>query len=218
MKIKGIIFDFDGTLFDSMWVWLDIPEKYLNSIGKEAKPDLLEVLHRMCLREAAEYLKKQYEIEQTVDEIISGINEIVKDYYYYQVKPKAGLEEFLKALKDKGIKMCIATASEYDHVKTALNRCGISEYFEDILTCEIVGFGKDKPDIYIQSAKLLKTEASQTLVVEDALHGALTAKNAGFKIAGIYDKSEPQYLMLKQKADIWLEDFTDTTAFWQYLN
>lgn len=217
MKIKGVIFDFDGTLYDSMWVWLTTPKKYLDSIGKTAEPNLADILRPMSLIQSAQYLKEQYEIEQTVEEIMNDINKIVEDYYYYEVKPKEGLLEFLEALKQKGIKMCIATASEYDHVKAALKRCNIDLYFEDILTCQTVGYGKDRPDIYIQSAETLKTDISQALVVEDSIHGATTAKNAGFIIAGIYDESEPQYLKLKQKADIWLDGFTDTTAFWQYI-
>lgn len=123
--LKGAIFDFDGTLFDSMFIWNTAGETYLRSVGTEPEKDLQAVLKPMSLLQSATYIRKKYAVELTVEEIMNGINRTVEDFYYHTVQPKEGVTAFLEQLKNRGVKMCIATATDRYQVEAALKRCGI---------------------------------------------------------------------------------------------
>lgn len=207
MKIKGAIFDFDGTLFDSMSIWETAGEDYLRSINRTPKDNLRQILKSMSLLQSAQFLKTEYGLTQTVDEIIKGINQTVANFYFNQAMPKENVVAFLDVLKIKEVKMCIATATDHYLVEAALKRCHMLHYFENIFTCSEVGYGKDHPYIYNHAVAFLQTNMSETAVFEDAYYAAKTAKLAGFKLVGIYDEYEPQQNELKEISDIYLTDF-----------
>ncbi len=209
MQIEGMIFDFDGTLFDSMSIWETAGADYLKSMGYTAEPDLHKKLSKMSLLQAGEYLKERYALTVTTGEIMKGINKTVEDFYYYHVMPKENVKEFLYLIKSKGIKMCIATATDRPLIEAALKRCGILEFFEDIFTCSAIGRGKDEPDIYEYACNYLQTEKCKTVVFEDTCYAAKTAKNAGFFVVGIYDKYEAQTKKLKQISDRYYTSFDE---------
>ena len=110
--LKGAIFDFDGTLFDSMFIWDTVGETYLRSLGKEPDADLQKVLKPMSLLQSAEYLQAHYQLSLSVEEICAGINQMVEDFYFHTVQPKPGVIELLEELHRRNIKMCIATATD----------------------------------------------------------------------------------------------------------
>ncbi len=217
MKIKGIIFDFDGTLFDTMSIWETAGIDYLKSIGCTAEKDLNKKLYAMSLLQSAGYLKEQYGLSVTTKEIISGINKIVEDFYYYHAMPKEGVIELLSVLKSKGIKMCIATATERHLIEAALKRCNISGFFEEIFTCSELKKGKNEPYIYEYACSCLNTKKSETIVCEDALYAAYTAKNAGFFVVGIYDKYESQTNELKKISDRYYINFIQISERGEFL-
>ena len=128
--IKGAIFDLDGTLFDSMFIWDTIGEIYLRSIGYEPKENLNETFKTMSLYNAACYYKSEYGVTLSVDEIMDGVNRMVEKYYINEVQLKTGVYDFVKHLHNIGVKMCIATATDKYLVETALERCGINECFQ----------------------------------------------------------------------------------------
>ena len=206
-NFTGAIFDLDGTLLDSMQIWEDVGEKYLLSQGVKPEEDLRETLRTMSLRQAAEYCQKNYKIEKTIEEIIEGVTEIVEDFYKKDAALKPGVKEFLESFFTKDVKMCVATASEKELVEGALTRCGVRDYFVDILTCSQVGCGKDQPVIYEEALKILGTEKSKTLVFEDSLHAITTAKQAGFTVVGVYEPSEQDQESVRGSVDYYIEDF-----------
>ncbi len=207
MKIKGAIFDFDGTLFDSMSIWETAGADFLRSIGIAPKKNLWLTLKSMSLLQSAEYLKNEYELPLTIDEIINGINQTVADFYLYRAMPKKNAAEFLTALQDNGVKMCIATATDRHLIEAALKRCNMLHFFEEIFTCTEVGCGKDKPHIYNRALDFLATDKCETVVFEDACYAVHTARNADFLVAGVFDRYELQQDKLKELADIYLTDF-----------
>ncbi len=213
MSIKGIIFDFDGTLFDSMSIWETAGSDFLNSIGEIAENDLSKKLSAMSLSQSAEYLKKQYSLPMTVNEIINGINKIIEDYYLYQIKPKKNVITVLSDFKEKGIKMCIATATDRYLIEAALKRYDMVKYFDVIFTCSEVGHGKDEPYIFEYACEYLKVNKGEIVIFEDAYHAAETAKNAGFYVVGVYDKYENLTDELKKISDIYINSFAEMRCF-----
>ena len=214
--LKGAIFDFDGTLFDSMFIWDTVGEVFLRSIGIEPSEDLQKVLKPMSILQSAEYIREKYTIPMTVKEIIGGINRTAEGFYFNQVQPKEGVTTLLEQMQEQGIKMCIATASERYQVEAALKRCGIEYFFSEIFTCTEVGHGKDEPDIFRRAMEYLGTTKANTVVFEDAYHAAKTAKADGFITVAVYDPHEESKTQLRSVSDLFLESFTQTNTFWKF--
>ena len=207
--IQGAIFDMDGTLLDSMYIWDNIASNYLKKHGARPRADLDEKVSRMTLSQAAAYIKETYEIDRTEDEIVSDVNEIVADFYRYKAEPKDGIRELLSFLQKKGVRMCVATVSHPFLATAALKRCGLDSFFVRILTCNEAGHGKDEPFLYRECQKILGTNKEETIVFEDALHALQTAAKDGFATVGIYDASEPCQKEMQESADLYLTDFRD---------
>ena len=159
------------------------------------------------MEEGALYMKKTYELEADVSEIVLGISEIIADFYRNEAVLKPGAGRLLKMLQERRIRMVIATTGDKELVETAFARLGILEFFEKIFTCTEIGAGKSSPDIYLEAAAYLKMEPKQILVFEDALHAVQTAKKAGFQVVGIYDESSRKYKQEIQRiSDIFLQE------------
>ena len=207
--IKGAIFDLDGTLLDSMFIWDTIGEEYLRSLGKEPHEDLKETFMTLTLEEAAVYYREHYGVTLSVKEIVDGVNSMVEQTYRTKVTLKPGIPEYLAWLKENGVRMCVATVTDRYLVEETLERLGVRHYFSEIFTCAEVGFGKDKPIIYQKALEHLGTSKDETYVFEDMLFALNTAKTDGFPTVGIYDRHEAHQDELKGLADYYVLDFTD---------
>ena len=214
--IQGMIFDLDGTLLDSMFIWDTAGEVYLRSVGVEPHENLKTILKSMSLLQSAEYVREHYDVPLSVDEIMSGVNRTVENYYFHTVEPKPGVIEWLKELSAKNIKMCIATATERYQAEAALERCDMRQYFSEIFTCTEIGSGKDQPFIFRKAMEHLGGDRSNTAVAEDAFHALQTAKADGFKTVAIYDSFESRQEQIKNMADVYLPSYSDLTEFWKF--
>lgn len=216
--IQGIIFDFDGTLFDSMFIWDTAGEVYLRSIGKKPEADLQKVLKPMSLLQSAQYIREKYHIPLSIEEIMDGVNRTVEDFYFHTVEPKPGVIVFLEELYRRNIKMCIATATDRYQVEAALQRCKMLHFFSEIFTCTEVGSGKDRPEIFRKAMEHLQTNRSTTAIVEDAYHAVHTAKQDGFLVVGVYDSHESRQQELMSLVDVFLSDYFNLTNFWKLVS
>ena len=214
--IKGIVFDVDGVLLNSMPVWENLGELYLERLGVKAEKDLGETLFAMTLEEGAQYLIERYGLDKTPEEIIKGLNREVKDFYVSKVPLKEGVRQYLYEFRERNIPMVIATTGDRENAQAALKRLKVYSYFQGIFTCSEIGSGKNQPDIYYAAALQLDTDPKETLVFEDALHAIQTAKRAGFKTVGVYDRANDRNLaQIWNTADIYLPEFKDFDLFWK---
>ena len=196
--IKGVIFDVDGVLLNSMPVWENLGELYLDHLGIEAEKNLGETLFEMSLEEAADYLISHYNLEKTVEEVVQGLNKEVEDYYAKRVPLKEGVRQYLEEFRERKIPMVIATTGDRKNAEAAE-----------------IGSGKDQPDIYFAALLQLDTEPEQTWVFEDTYQALRTAKHAGFKTVAVYDKANDKNLaQIWNTADIYLPEFDDFNVFW----
>lgn len=216
MRIKCAIFDFDGTLFDSMFLWDSVGEIYLRSLGKNPKLSLREDVRELSLYQSACYFKQEYELSFSVEEIIIGINQTIEYFYIHDIMPKSGVVDFLEQMKAAEIQMCIATASDRCQIEAALERCGMRHYFDAIFTCGEVGHGKDEPVIFKKAMEYFDAECSSTVVFEDAFHAIKTAKKAGFAVVAVFDNSEMRQTEIRNLADCYIADFEHTEEFWKF--
>lgn len=210
MKLKGAIFDLDGTLLDTMPYWENLGRDYLKEKGHCPPDDINEILKTMSLDQSARYFKEEYAVSGGEAEIIQEILELIENRYRFTVPLKASVLPLLNRLYEGNVRMCVATAAGYELAKAALERLGVARYFEFIFTCSEAGVGKDNPEFFLQALERLQTPKSETIVFEDALHAIKSAKAAGLTVAAVYDQSSHgEQEEIKSIADYYLHSFDD---------
>ena len=204
-SIKSAIFDMDGTIMDSMWMWMNIEMDYLLSLGLQPRDDFMNIVYASNQAEIARFYQDEYGIRKTFEEIAAGKDRLIEEFYFNRATLKDGAISVLEALKSSGIRMCLATATDRYLVEPALRRCGVYGYFERIFTCGEEETNKSMPDIFLRAAAFLGTEVEETLVVEDALYAIRSAKRAGFPVAAVYDATADRHQeAIKQLCDFYL--------------
>lgn len=181
------IFDMDGTLIDSMGFWKNLASEYLHSKGVQQIPeDLMERIKPMTMSESAALFQREFGVTGNPE---AEMNAIMNEHYRNDIPLKSGVKDYLQHLQDKGVRMCVASATAEPLMETCLVRLGVREYFEFLLSCEAVGAGKNSPLVYHASAKQLHAQPEEIAVYEDALYAVRTAKNAGYYVVAVYDSS-----------------------------
>ena len=212
MEVKGVIFDVDGVLLDTMHVWTDAGARYLTSLGVSPEPRLGDKLFTMTVDMGAIYVKERYGLPQSAEEITRGINHVVEDYYASQAALKPGAEALLHRLQAAGIPMTIASSTTQDYLVAALERLGCMAYFDAVLSCVQLATSKSEPTIFFRACEIMGTVPAETWLIEDGLYSVKTAKAAGFRTVGVYDAvSQREQSELAATADFYvktLEDFT----------
>lgn len=207
---QAVIFDLDGTLVDSMWMWKAIDIEYLGSFGYACPPDLQKSIEGMSFTETAHYFKKRFQLDSTIEEIKAAWTRMSIDKYRTQVPLKEGAEFFLAYVKQAGIPMGIATSNGREMVDAVLNALSISQYFANITTgCE-VAMGKPAPDIYLKVAEHLGAEPEHCLVFEDVPAGIRAGKAAGMTVIAVADEfSRNMQEEKKALADHYIENYLE---------
>ena len=214
--IKGVIFDVDGVLLDSMGIWTDLGARYLVSIGKTPEEGLAEILFSMSMEQGAEYLREHYSIGLTAEEIGTGLQDMLRDFYFYEVQAKPGAEQLLQAVRDAGLKISAATSSPRGHIERALDRNGLLGYVDRMFTNAEIGKSKHSPDIYDAAADYMGTAPGETCVFEDSLYALRTAAAAGYHTVGVFDsKGESDQEGLRGSAEIYIHELCEITALYQ---
>lgn len=191
MKLTGAIFDLDGTLLDSMPYWASVGTRYLEE-QHITVPDVEQLALRiktMTLPEAADYFRSDYGVQESQEAICARINHMIENDYRLRAPLKAGTREMLEQMKQRGVRMCVASATDHTLVEAALRRVGVLEYFSFILTCGDLQTSKNLPYIFDTCAEKLGTDKRTTAVFEDSLHCVITASSAGYPVVGVYDES-----------------------------
>ena len=192
-NIKAVIFDLDGTVVDSMWMWEAIDIEYLGRYGIPLPPDLQKRISGMSFRDTAVFFKETFGIPDSLEKIKSDWNEMAMDKYCHEVPLKPGVLDFLKKLKERGIKTGIATSNSKELAMAVLEALGLMPYFDEIhMSCE-VKTGKPAPDIYLLVAECLGVTPEQCLVFEDISEGIQAGKAAGMKVCGVEDAFSADY-------------------------
>ena len=205
--IRGVIFDLDGVLLDSIPYWKGLGETYVRSLGKQPIENMGNILFSMSMEQGAEWLRDSFSLQKTPEQIEQDMEEILRDFYYNEVALKTGASDLLKELCDLGLPLVAATSSPREHVTRALTRNNVIDAFNGIFTNGEVGESKHSPLIYTLAAASLDSIPNTTFVFEDSLYALETAANAGFHTVGILDSSgEPNQEGLKNTAKYYFEN------------
>lgn len=206
---KAVIFDLDGTLVDSMWMWKDIDIEYLQRYGYEIDDMLQKEIEGMSFTETAYYFKEKYDIPDSIEQIKMDWMDMSLDKYKNDVSLKPFVPEFLHKLKDKGIKTGIATSNGREMAEACLKALDIDKYFDLIVTgCEVER-GKPYPDIYMNVADRLGANYEDCMVFEDVPAGIIAGKSAGMTVCAVYDDfSKNMDDEKKQLSDYYIKDYS----------
>lgn len=214
--LKGCIFDLDGTLIDSMYIYEDLSREMLGEAGFEMTDEIRAVFRTSTLQQMATYCVDVLGVDMTEDEIIGNVVLRIIDFYENEVKVKPGVPELLEELSKRNVEMCIVSVSERRIVEAALKRNGIDKYFNGIITCGEAGMDKRNPEIYRKAMEFLGTSKTETAVFEDEVHTVKTAKDDGFTVFAVADDSVPEKEEVIANSDIYITDFN--TQLYDILN
>ena len=185
--MQGVIFDFDGTLADSMDMWHQIDIEYTAAHGIDMPEDLQQQVAGMCFREVAEYFKAAFGISDTPDEIMAEWHEMAFQKYANQILLKPGAREYLDKLKKEGFLLGIATSNSRDLLNASLQLHGLKDFFDGICTGDDVTKGKPDPELYLTAARMMGADPSACLVFEEIPLGIQAGKNAGMRVCAVED-------------------------------
>lgn len=207
-EIKAAIFDLDGTLLDSMWVWEEIDKRFLGKRGFDVPADYLEAIAPIGARKAAEYTIERFGLNENVDDIVEEWFDMALTAYENEVECKPYVKEYLEHIRNKGIKLGVATSSDRKLIIPALERTGIISMFDTIVTVDQVERGKGFPDIYEKAARDMGFENEECVVFEDILAGIKGAKMGGFTTVGVYEThSMYEHPEMKEMSDRFIMNF-----------
>lgn len=214
VRKKAVIFDLDGTLVDSMWMWHAIDVEYLGRYGYRCPPMLQREIEGMSFSETAVYFKETFHIPDSLEAIKASWIDMSIEKYRSEVPPKKGAVRFLQYLRGRGIRMGIATSNGRDMVDAVLNALGIADYFQVVVTgCEVAA-GKPAPDIYLRAAERLQTDPRDCMVFEDVTAGILSGTAAGMTVCAVEDAHSAWMRNEKIRlADFYIEDYEDERLF-----
>ena len=211
MKYKAVIFDLDGTLIDSMGIWLQVDKEYLEKRNIPAPADLFQdVPEGNSYKEICVYFKEKFNLPDSIEEIGSEWTEMVERHYETDIALKTGARELIEYLHSQKIKMAIGTSNNKHLAETVLKSNDVLQFFDAIIAgCEDIK-GKPYPDIFLKAAAEMQIDPAACLVIEDTLLGVMAAHNGDMDAFAIFDDNETHDVEeMKKEADFYAEDFRE---------
>ncbi|WP_283608936.1 HAD family hydrolase [Faecalispora anaeroviscerum] len=209
-QFQGAVFDLDGTLLDSMGVWAQIDRDSLGRRGIPVPEDYAKAVALLGFWASAEYTIRRFQLPDTPQQLTEEWNRMAQDAYRFRVELKPGAKEYLSYLREQGVPLAVATSSYRELFVPTLERHGILDWFDAVVTVSEVSRGKGFPDIYEEAARRMERRPQECAVFED-LPGALRgARDGGFYTVGVYDPhSKEEETLMRQMSDRYIRDFRE---------
>lgn len=210
MKNTAYIFDFDGTLVNSMPYWSQKMINILEKEGVDYPEDIIKIITPLGDLGTAKYFKEELKVNLSIEEMIAMMDEFALPKYRDIIELKAGVLDYLKMLKANNCSLNVLTASPHKMLDPCLKRNGIYNLFDNIWSCEDFKMTKSEPEIYKQAVRKIGTTEKDTVFFDDNIGAVKTAAQAGLYTVGVYDKSGEDFMAeLKEVADLYIESFVN---------
>lgn len=210
MQHKYYLFDFDGTLVDSMPTFCSCMLRILDENHISYAKDVTKAITPLGLNGTAEYFIHTLGLDMDKNRLMSLMKEYMLDAYFYKIPAKANVIPVLKALKEKGASLNILTASPHITLDACLKRLGLWTLFDNVWSCDDFNTTKTDPLIYVRAADKMNTTVENVLFLDDNLNADQTAKAAGMQVCGVYDESSKDYVQqMKAANDYYIYDFQE---------
>ena len=207
--MKTYLFDFDGTLVDSMPTYASVMTKILDEANIPYPDDLIKIITPLGPKGTAEYYVK-LGLPLTEEEILEKMAGYFVTEYTYNVPAKKDVITTLKILKERGDSLNVLTASAHTSLDPCLKRLGIFDIFDNVWSCSDFNTSKADPKIYEMAAEKIGCTVDKVIFVDDNLLADKTAKSAGLQVYGIYDKSSEEYVdEIKKETDAYIYEFSE---------
>ena len=210
IPFTAAIFDLDGTLLDSVWVWREVDRAFFEEIGVAEPEDYARSIQGMSFREAAEYTARRFGLSRTAEEVMDGWMRMTAEAYARRVALKPGALDYLRALKRSGVKLAVASANREALFGPTLRRFGAWELFDAVCTSAEVGdAGKGDGALFVLAAEKLGVAPGECVVFEDTLEGVRGARKAGMGVYAVRDAGNDHHPeKIAALADGVIDDFT----------
>jgi HAD superfamily hydrolase (TIGR01509 family) len=209
MKIS-YLFDFDGTLVDSMPTFISSMLRILDENGIKYGDDIIKIITPLGVSGTADYFIDKMGLKLSKEETIVLMKEYMMDAYFNTIPAKSNVPKVLRELKEKGASLNVLTASPHITLDACLKRLGLWELFDNIWSCDDFGTTKADPKIYVEAADKMGTTVDKVLFLDDNLNADATAKSAGMLVCGVYDDSSKDYIEeMKAANDFYIYDFKE---------
>jgi len=209
MKNNIYLFDFDGTLVDSMPSFVSVMLRILDENKVNYENDIVKIITPLGYAGTAQYFKK-LGLSLSEAEITELMNKYAYDEYAYKIQAKSNVIHVLEKLKSQGADLNILTASPHKVLDPCLKRIGIYNLFTNVWSCDDFSTTKQDPMIYLKAAEKLGQPVGDILFLDDNYNAEKTAKSAGMKVCGVFDKSSEDYIDdIKSIADYYIYDFLE---------
>ncbi len=207
---KACLFDMDGTLLDSMYVWKVVDEHFFGLFGMDVPPTLQQEIGGMSFTETAAYIKEQYQISMTGEEIRDLWNRLAQEEYAHHVVYKPGARDFLQYCREKGMKTAICTSNSRELLQAADSNLELSRYIDVFVTSCEVEHGKPFPDVYLAASEKLGVKPEECLCFEDILPGVWAGRNAGMEVCAVEDEHSAQDRpQIRDTAQLFIADYRE---------
>ena len=199
------LFDLDGTLIDSMPTGVEIVLQFLRDHGVSYPDNFIEIITPLGYKGISKYYAEKMGIPMTADEIFAAFQQKTLQAYGEIIPLKKGVKETLEALKTKGDRLFVLTASPNALIELSLKRLGVFDLFEETWSVEQFSWTKANKELFYEIAKRLGVSTSDCIMVDDNYNVLKVAKSAGMQTVGVYDEySKATQTELRAAADVYV--------------
>ncbi len=208
--MKTYLFDFDGTLVDSMPSFIAGVLKELDKNNCRYNDDIIKIITPLGFAGTADYFIKTFGLDMSIEDLVSAFKNNIANDYFYNIPAKSNVVRVLKQLKDEGASLNVLTASPHVTLDACLKRLKIFDLFDNVWSCDDFATTKANPEIYKWVAQKLNVNVKDVLFLDDNINANLTAKTAGMMVCGVFDESSADYIeQMKAACDFYIYDFEE---------